>query len=731
MTINAHLIPLFGKIYYIPRSNDKESLVDPRHVELFNVELAACGYSLSPSALEGLKKASKIDFHVARKDVLKVVREFSTIPNVNVLFKKFPYDIPDDFDYFVRRVVGNLQRFLPRKKNGVLLSCGHFIDPNLFDLQEFGACPVCQHQVDELDGDPVARNAYSNVSPLKFLDLIDESGVENLASNLLARPSSLSGQEKEFLRFAMSNFSVKLPEKCFKETLPFVYESTDDMDYVRSQISGATDVLRLAYFVSNPDADLSLKENVKFKLKAKHVRDFLSLLDGLPNLVEDLMRDRERWLRFGELAHPNSAKNQKRYPAVALAFDTLRNYPHSVETFNRKVHRATTDKNVAAMVDILSSRPGEFARRLDNMVSIAENSPPPNNYRFKEIIKAFSNVVTKVPTKILFEIVSHFQYRSGFVSDENRLFFIKGSQNTIYFTPEKRGKIPADKADEIIKIAKGELVLRSYQENLGRNELGKVYIDPALNGMVVPFNRRGDSNKSENILLKGSRLPFHGSVLRLFVWWKGHIDVDLSANFYDENWEYVEHVAYTHLATKGGYAVHSGDIQDAPDGATEFIDIDVEKCRRMVHHARYLVTSIISFRGESFDSFPCYAGFMERDKLGGGGKLFEPTSVATKFEVSQKATRLMTFAFDLVTKEVILLDMVVGGGRFHNAARSTDKFRTVAKHIVSLPEKKPTFFNVLEVYATANGKIVQNREEADTVFDMETVNLELIDGLLK
>lgn len=726
--LNSYLIPLFGKIYTPKMAN--ENFVDPHHVELFNAELAACGYNLSLSAMEKLRKSDRVSFYSFRSDVLDVVSNLSKIPNVNVLFKKFPYDIPGDFDYFVRRIMGHLRQFMPHGHEGKVLSCGHVIDLDLFDVSEFGACPICQHQVDELNGNPIARNQYQNVSPLKILDLMDAADVIKSAENLLSRQSSLSKQEKDFLQTMLGLLvKIKLPEKCFKETLPFIYESMGNIDYVKSQISGAADVLRLAYYISDHDSDLSLKDNVKFKLSNKHVRNFLSMLEDIPNLVEDLMRHRERWLRFGEIAHPTSAKNTKKYPVVAMAFDTLRNFPNTVETFNRKVHHATQDKNVLAMVDILSSRPGEFARRLDNMISIADGSTPPNEYRFNEIIKAFSMIVEEVPTKILLEISSHFRYRSGKQAD-SRLFFIKGSQNIIYYKPENRGPIDSEIANEVVSIASNELKKRFYKKHMGFNELGKVYIDQKLNGMLLPFNRRGDSNKSENILSKGSRLPFHGSVLRLFVWWKGHVDVDLSANFYNADWDYVDHVAYTHLSAKGGYAVHSGDIVDAPNGATEFIDIDIAKCKTVVKNARYVVASIISYRGDSFDGFPCFGGFMERGKLGGGGELFEPTSVATKFEVKQKSTKIMTFAFDLITNEVILMDMAMGGGRYQNAAHSTEKFRTVAKHIVSLPDRKPTFFDILNLHAQANGKLVDTKDDADTVFDMETIDEEMIYNLI-
>ena len=64
-------------------------------------------------------------------------------------------------------------------------------------------------------------------------------------------------------------------------------------------------------------------------------------------------------------------------------------------------------------------------------------------------------------------------------------------------------------------------------------------------------------------------------VLRFFVWWKNgkeRTDIDLSAALFDAEFVYKDIVAYYNLKGYGG--CHSGDIVDAPNGASEFIDID-------------------------------------------------------------------------------------------------------------------------------------------------------------
>ena len=78
------------------------------------------------------------------------------------------------------------------------------------------------------------------------------------------------------------------------------------------------------------------------------------------------------------------------------------------------------------------------------------------------------------------------------------------------------------------------------------------------------------------------------NVIRFFLWWKegkidgkatGRVDLDLSATIFRSNWKYMNHISYTNLKEAKLGCCHSGDITSAPKGASEFIDIDLEKVR--------------------------------------------------------------------------------------------------------------------------------------------------------
>lgn len=708
--LNKHTIPLFGKVVVPETVASNVPQVDERHVQMFTAEVSSLGYALTDTSK--LKALDATTFFTVRTEVLDVLGQAANIPNVKVLFNKFPYDTPNQFEYLFKRIIGYLSQ---NRLKGHFLSCGHVIDERLFNPNDFGVCPICQFEVDELSTPAQPTNEFQNISPLKPLTVIHPFDVSRLAEKLLARNASLSEQEKALVALVMSyDKKLALPEKCFKETLPFIYYHYVDVDYVKGQLSGATDVLRIASYVSDPqNSDLSLAENTKFKFNERHRKNFLAMLDSLSNLEEDFMRHRERWLRIGHVFHAMSAKNTRKYPNVAMAFDTLRNKPESINTFTRQIERNIGDTR--SLAKILATRPGEFGRRVDLLLRNAKVGDIPG------IVKQFEALAPKLTLRMLFELASHLGCRLDY--NEYRLFFVKGA-NKYHYQPDNRPPLGYDRTNNILAV-----IDKTIQNRLAnRAELGKVFVDPDLGGRVVPFNTRGDSNKSENLLTKGSRYPVTADVIRLYVWWKGHVDVDLSASIYDENWNYIDHVAYTNLRSKEGYAVHSGDIQNAPNGATEFIDIDIEKAIKQTHGARYVVSTLISFRGDGFDSFPCYAGFMERDRIA-SGQLFEPESVVTKVEVNSKATGQMMFAFDLQTRQVILMDMQSGKGRYGSAARHDDKFRAIAKGMTDLPRRKPNFYDVAFAYANANGKIVFDKNEADTILDAN-MDVQMIHDIL-
>lgn len=710
------LVTLFSAVH-VPVTSGAP--VNPDHVRFLNAEAGALGYSFDADLMAKLNGVSAEAFSGLRSDLLMVLSEVSGASvSHKALFRRFPYSLPEDSDYLFRRLLAFLQTRLGTPRNDFqILSCGHVIDPLLFDLSDFGACPVCQHQVDEIDNTGEVRHAYQGITPLKVLRSIDQAGIAQRASALLSRNGSLSDSEKAFLGEVKGQglvSALERPAVVFKETLPFVYDFFNDVDYVSGLISGATDVLRIAVHLSDKNGDLSLKESTWLKLSTRHKKNMLRLLESRGSLVEDMLRHRERWLRFGEIVNPGSAKNRALFPKTAAAFDTLRNAPGQVATFNRVVEGKLRAKCVdRELLETLKTRPGEFLRRLDFLLRHASSHELVN-----EVLSALGQVVEAVPTKRLFEMRSYLTHRSQ--QGTERVFFPKGSMTKMQVVEDKRGVI----SDTVLARAVAVLNNALHARLKGQEPLGKVYVDPALQGIVLPFNQRGASATSKAIS-KGSRYPFKETpVIRLFVWWKGDVDVDLSVNMYTDSFSMAGNVSWLNMRMPG--VNHSGDIVNAPEGASEFIDIDVnEQIRRGI---RYVATSLISYRGDGFNGFPCFAGFMERDALRSGAH-YEPEATTLKFDLTAGTNSYMPLVFDLWKREVIFADIVAGGGRHATMVGGNNKFAAMARNVLDLVHTKPTAWDVLTQHAKSRGTLVEDPSEADLIYKADDLDMEQVVAL--
>lgn len=700
-------IKLFNKIAV---ETDSQK-TDEAFVTAFNGEVAAFGYTLDPLLMDALRTIGDDAFLALRDSVLSDIATIKGAKKTYTrLFNGFPYSTPDQHEYMEQRILGHMANELNITLGGnriTMLSCGHVIDSALFNVEEFGACPICQMQVPELSSTDEAKYDFKSVTPLTFLGVsTDNFRAESNA--LLARKSSLSEDEKTFLRAQIEKgVEFDLPDSLYRENVPFAYKLFGAK--VGSMLSGATDVLRIATFLSNASADLSLSENTKFKLSTSQKRDILAMLEQRRNLAEDMLRHREKWLRLGERLNPGSSKNKARFPKTAAAFDRLRNDPNSIVTFNKQKEESLRAGAVdQSFVDLMIERPGEYARALDAMLRKAEDA--------SIVVEGFGQVVSRIPERTLLDLRKYLTSRSG---SDMRIFIPKGRVNKMQVVEDRRAPLPEDAVASAIEKIDADLRARFAE----RGEMGKVYIDPMLKEIVLPFNRRGDSSSSSPLTTKGSRVPFNGDFIRMFVWWhdvvgadswNNRVDVDLSIVQFDENMKQMGYTSFQNLRSSA--SVHSGDIQSAPNGASEFIDFDVNKMASS--GVRYVAASVISFTGQPFDAFECFVGFMERDGLR-SGKVYEPESVKLRYDLKGTNKSAIPLLFDVVERKVIYADLSTGGSRYGAVSGQEQKNTALTKAMLAMPERKPTLFDIAYLNASARGTIVDTPEEADVVIDID------------
>jgi hypothetical protein len=560
------------------------------------------------------------------------------------------------------------------------------------------------------DYDKVKRVPLSDKVKLKVITLGNSEEFNLIFTRLAASKSSISESDKNDLEWFIKTYGESA-KKLLPDVLPlkenvaviigaFIRNNIGAQELIDMHVKTATDVLRIASAIS--DGDVTLAVNTKFKTFSKNIRrTLLQALENCDNITEDMLRYKNRWKRLGEKLHPFEYK--KRYPKCFDAFDIIRN-DKPFETFNSKIERSIRDHDSIEAISLLKLRPGEFARRLDKLLRMSADSG--------SVASAFGEIAKKISTPVLLQVHCHFKSRNEHA--ELRTFFPKGEVSKVKAIENKLPPIDVKICDAIVSICSRALVARfsSYKP------LGKIYLDEALKDFTVPFSQRS-SSKALKTISRGSKLQLpEGDTLRLFIYWKDgsdRTDIDLSAIGLNADNSHNSTIAYYNLKEVGGY--HSGDITSAPDGASEFLDIEISKY--LARGIRFLLMSINSFTQQPFSELPvCLAGFMMRQHPD-SGEIYEPLTVANKFDLTSKTHLAIPLIFDLEERRMIWTDL----GLKSNTSKSNNVINNLSSiSIINLAMttlKKPSLYDLFSFHLEARGERTFDQAEANTIFDVD------------
>ena len=433
------------------------------------------------------------------------------------------------------------------------------------------------------------------------------------------------------------------------------------------QIKTATDVLRLMVALQGGDA--SLTEDTRFKaVPRKTRRMILGLLEHLDPLYvgEDMMRFREKFKRLGECLHPGEFKHR---------------YPNTYETF-----RAVRNEGCAT-----------FYSRVDAC-------------KGRMVIDAFAEVVDKVSSPVLWQLKAHLEGLDYRELTPTRFFFPKGNTARVLEGPNRLVNLNPLTKQRVLSLLDSSLQGR-YRD---RAPLGKVWIDPLFNDLLVPMGNRSAQSSLRQVG-RGSRFPITKETIRLFMFWKDldgdRVDLDLGVTLYDKDWNAIDHCGWTNLRSLGMY--HSGDITSAPTGAAEYLDVHLPS---LAKECAYVAATVVSYSGQKFSELnEGFAGWMVRENPN-SGELFEPRLVEGRVDVRCPCTALVPMIIDVHNYEIIWADMSVGSHEFLDAYSTTDKVSQAARTISELIWQRPHMIDVLQCHIRARGgEITWDRTEADFV----------------
>lgn len=671
---------------YLRRRNKVVDLTKGRkatkqQIATLNANLHVLGYSLEPKLAASLRQTGLAEL---AKELIQTLQAMKGVKNYSPVYPNFPDQVMEasEAELYWNAITQYFHDFVAD-----VTGDRSFVWAPSYDKKD--------------------RGELKDRIKLTVIRLGTEDDLKSILTSLMASNTSVSQQDKEdvtwFLEwYGFDSLPKAIPHKEMLGLVGSLAIKKDVLHKLWSRFKTATDILRLATAMS--DGDVSLAENTKFKnFTRPQRRGLLTMLNRCNEPTEDMLRQKERWLRLGERLHPG--EYVKTLPVAAESFSILRD-GKPFQSFASKVELSIKNEDIKGAVALLKTRPGSFARRLDQLLRVGT--------RYDQIVAPFLSVAEDVSTPVLLQVRSHFEERAGAAPDL-RIFFPKGAVAKVQAI---KNELPPMKSIACEKLIAGieDVLIKRFAK---LPSLGRCRIDEVLREVVVPFSQRSAS-KALRTITRGSRLPFGtgGDTVRFFIWWKekegDRTDVDLSATYFNENWQLAGRVAYYNLR-EGTTSCHSGDRTSAPQGACEFIDLNIPACLKM---GRYVVMNVNSFTRQKFSDMPeCFAGWMIRQHPG-SGEIFDPKTVKDRLDVGSDSTQTIPMILDLQERKVIWTDVNLKANprRANNVHHNLSNIALFGKAFTEM--KKPNLYDLIALHVRARGILVEEGP-AKKVFGIE------------
>jgi len=719
-------------------NNESIGFADDTIVDAVKLELYRLGFYLTAKAEAVVRGYSKETFETMLPLVYK---HFTEIKGAGVLHKPlfagFPNIFPDQmriaaasksfnktFASFLEDIDDEFHSPIISDNSLTTFECGHTAS---MYLSPDNGCPICEGSESTVN---IVSDGYRTVyqspmsaahlSHLIAIDAVNDEDINTLVQNIIGSNSALSPMNHEVLQVFINDRNIEsikdiLPEQIpFKEVVSYVTtlllkKGSDRKEVIScmgTYFRTAKDVMRLA-----EDINMS-EDNDKFVLSNSRRKLLVELLKDIKNPDEDMVKERDKWVALNMSVHFGTFK--RKFPDMFASVDRAMNRPETIKTFEGKLESAILTKNINSVLDLLKSRPGVFARNMDHIVrKFPEHT--------ENICGAFKEVGSSVSKRVLITLYNNFQSRlNGF--EGTRVFINKrGFTQSI---ESKRAEIPEDDSRAVLNTIE-ECIKHSLKVDSGAKTL---WIDPQLYDYKVPLRMRSTKNtlhKAE----RGSTIDYSShpntDIMRMFIYWKetqesGRVDLDLSGLFLDENFDKIGECAYYDLYNDDLDVAHSGDITSAPNGASEFIDINLHANKNV----RYVVMYVNSFTNQSFDNFDAFCGvmFLNNDNV---DKLYQPESVSERFDLTNDAKAVLCYIYDVKHKKMIWADMNRHTKSASNLGSERNSIMENVTYLINESESALSMGRFLELYAESNGiEVVDDsrKDSAERQIDNNIIN---------
>ena len=490
----------------------------------------------------------------------------------------------------------------------------------------------------------------------------------------------------------------------------------DPVAWPCSRVS-TTDLLRAAVAYSGGDPSLaSTSEKVRFaKLSRPQRRALMTAFERAVSETQDPLVDlhahRQSWLRLGEQLHVGEWSTKM--PKAAAAMAQLRNEsaPQSWQgKLDQQISAGPSLQAARAVAGLFRENPGYAARALVRTLRWAADAA-----QAQVLLLAFQDVAEKIDTPVLLTLEA--TLRADLKGERERVMLPKGQAARRYRVSSRHVNIDDATMDRAAKVCEATLLARFS----ALPALGTVYVEPGLDGVLVPKGLRSASD-SVAMTTRGSRLPVgqDAKIVRLFLWWKdlpsNYVDVDLSAVGMSSAFRHTETCNYQ--ALRGSGLVHSGDFTSAPQGAAEFVDVHLDKLNK---DTRYVVLAANVYSGPAFSQLPeCFVGWQERTTgKGQRGEVMELATVVDKFRVTANSRGFLAAAFDVKERKLVWLDLPISTRSGFSIHHSSDEVSKVVEDFQLYAASQPTVARLVDLHLRARGAtLVEDPAKASLVVSL-------------
>jgi len=654
---------LLQKKLILPEQKTNNFYQEKQTIELvrqLDITLMSIGFKLSPNVMTHLNGLDTVNLFKLSNKILDSVRELiGDHVKHNTYFKQFPNNVPSNEEFWFNTIIKNF----------------------FFGIIDYG---IYNHTYDEMlsQQEELIKDNKNNFKIINLGKKLNEE-ITQLYSDLTKSNVLLNKNDRELLRNLVSDQHCSPSLICpLRENRAIIFAEllrNNKTQYI--QVDTLTDILRIACELS--DGDVTLNENTKFKSMKRGYRRFLlgeihRLVTKNKSKIDDAIKYREQFKKLLYILHPYE------YPCYCGAIELYQvlNKDIKHKTWGSRLQESFNNNDYYKVIRLLSDKPGVLIRHVDKVIRECDK------HQFDMFVETLKENIHKVNRRVLLSLKEHLNNRDISV----KIYINKNGKS--YVKPNQYIKV-----DPYRLLTINNIIDNILCSDIPNTKYLFIHKDLLENEIALPLTEK---TKSEgfDVLPRGSIVSIENSdLIRFFVYWKQkekRTDYDLSVAFYDDKFNLLNHLSWDSIKTVDG--VHSGDIISAPDGASEFIDINIKSLSKNI---KYIIPTINVFSGEKFNEVEeCFFGFMNRNKEQ-KGKPFEASTVKTKFTLNGTGQVALPLVFYIKNNKILAkwLDIYTTGKVSCNTVNS-NKMSSILQAKTMIEKKFITINHIVSLYTT-------------------------------